>query len=166
LSGQAGTGIEQVDGLEMVASFAPVQAHPHTWAIVFLQPADGDFSGAMLYSSPQKRVDIIVSTTRSDGTVILIEERTLHKIQTELAAKFGGLTRYPAFNGSSTGSDGQVHDDINNAGLFVVAPNTPENIEWFSTYKQTLEARLDQDGIFMMICLSAHNCVRAENIDR
>lgn len=97
---------------------------------------------------------------------ILIEERTLHKIQTELAAKFGGLTRYPAFNGSSTGSDGQVHDDINNAGLFVVAPNTHENIEWFSTYKQTLEARLDQDGIFMMICLSAHNCVRAENIDR
>lgn len=38
LAGQAGTIVEQVDGVEMSASFAPVKTHPHTWAIVFLQP--------------------------------------------------------------------------------------------------------------------------------
>ena len=40
LSGEAGTIVQEVDGVEMVASFAPVNAHPHTWAIVFLQPAE------------------------------------------------------------------------------------------------------------------------------
>ncbi|MGI0048738.1 MAG: cache domain-containing protein [Nitrososphaera sp.] len=39
LSGQAGTIVEQVDGTQMTASYAPVKAHPHTWAIVFMQPA-------------------------------------------------------------------------------------------------------------------------------
>jgi hypothetical protein len=40
LSGQTGTIVEQVDGIQMTASYAPVNAHPHTWAIVFLQPAE------------------------------------------------------------------------------------------------------------------------------
>ena len=39
LSGQAGTVVEEVDGIQMTASYAPVKAHPHTWAIVFMQPA-------------------------------------------------------------------------------------------------------------------------------
>jgi cache domain-containing protein len=38
LSGDAGTLIEQVDGIDMNARFAPVKAHPNTWAIVFLDP--------------------------------------------------------------------------------------------------------------------------------
>jgi len=39
LAGQSGTTVERVDGAEMIASYAPAKAHPHTWAIVFLQPA-------------------------------------------------------------------------------------------------------------------------------
>jgi hypothetical protein len=40
LSGQAGTIVEQVDGIQMTASYAPVKAHPHTWAVVFMQPVN------------------------------------------------------------------------------------------------------------------------------
>jgi hypothetical protein len=39
LRGEAGTAVEMVDGVEMNARFAPVKAHPNTWAIVFLEPA-------------------------------------------------------------------------------------------------------------------------------
>ena len=39
LAGQSGTTIEQVDGQNMAATYAPVRAHPHTWGIVFLRPA-------------------------------------------------------------------------------------------------------------------------------
>ena len=40
LSGESGTVIEQVDGVEMNARFAPIRAHPNMWAIVFLSPAE------------------------------------------------------------------------------------------------------------------------------
>lgn len=39
LAGESGTTAEQIDGTEMTATYAPVRAHPHTWGIVFLQPA-------------------------------------------------------------------------------------------------------------------------------
>ena len=39
LKGEAGTAVETIDGVEMNARFAPVKAHPNTWAIVFLEPA-------------------------------------------------------------------------------------------------------------------------------
>lgn len=40
LSGETGSLVEQVDGAEMTARFAPVSAHPNTWAIVFLEPTE------------------------------------------------------------------------------------------------------------------------------
>jgi hypothetical protein len=40
LSGQAGTIVEQVDSIQMTASYAPVKARPHTWAVVFMQPVN------------------------------------------------------------------------------------------------------------------------------
>ena len=155
LSGQAGTEFEQVDGVEMIANYAPIKAHPHTWGLVFLQPAGnaGLPGAAALYTSPHVRVDIIISTARPDGTTV--GEEMLRDIQTELALEFGGVTRYPPFNGSSLNDDGAVHDGINNAGFFVVAQNTPENVEWFATYKETLEGRLGVDGIFMTMSPSA-----------
>ncbi|MEW6604378.1 MAG: cache domain-containing protein [Thermoproteota archaeon] len=36
LSGESGTMVESVDGVEMNARFAPARAHPNTWAIVIL----------------------------------------------------------------------------------------------------------------------------------
>lgn len=40
LSGEAGTMVEVVDGVEMNARFAPVRAHPNIWAIVILDEPD------------------------------------------------------------------------------------------------------------------------------
>jgi cache domain-containing protein len=40
LSGKTGSLVEQVDGVETNARFAPVNAHPNTWAVVFLEPAE------------------------------------------------------------------------------------------------------------------------------
>jgi hypothetical protein len=40
LSGESGTMVEVVDGVEMNARFAPVRAHPNTWAIVILDEAE------------------------------------------------------------------------------------------------------------------------------
>lgn len=37
---KSGTIVERVDGVEMKARFAPVNTHPNTWAIVFLEPVD------------------------------------------------------------------------------------------------------------------------------
>jgi hypothetical protein len=36
LTGESGTVVEEVDGVEMNARFAPVKAYPNTWAIVIL----------------------------------------------------------------------------------------------------------------------------------
>jgi hypothetical protein len=44
LSGESGTVAEEVDGEEMIAIFAPVKVHPHTWAIVFLKLSEDDTS--------------------------------------------------------------------------------------------------------------------------
>lgn len=38
LSGEAGTLVEQIDGVKMHARFAPVKSYPNAWAIVFLDP--------------------------------------------------------------------------------------------------------------------------------
>ncbi|HEX2614192.1 MAG TPA: cache domain-containing protein [Nitrososphaera sp.] len=152
LSGQTGSEIEEVDGSKMIASFASLQAHPHIWAVVLLEPADNiamdNSSQDTLYTSPYIRTDIIISTKRSDMTVV--DEKMFEEIQTELAEKFGGVTRYPSFNGTSMNA-GVRRDGINNTGFFVVAPNTQENIEWFSSYKETLKSRLNQESIFMTI---------------
>ncbi|MEP0824364.1 MAG: cache domain-containing protein [Nitrososphaera sp.] len=40
LSGESGTIIEVFDGIEMSARFAPVRAHPNTWAVVILDKAN------------------------------------------------------------------------------------------------------------------------------
>ena len=79
-----------------------------------------------------------------------IDEKMFEEIQTELAEKFGGVTRYPPFNGPSRNA-GVRRDGINNTGFFVVAPNKQENIEWLSSYKETLKSRQNQESIFMTI---------------
>ncbi|WP_415281218.1 hypothetical protein [Candidatus Nitrososphaera sp. FF02] len=112
---------------------------------ISLNPAD-------MHTSSHIRVDIIFSTVRDDGSVI--GEDALYEIQRELAEEFGGVTRYPPFSGSSVEADGTIHDGVNNAGFFVVAQNTPENMEKFEAYKETLEARLDK-SVFMTISPSA-----------
>jgi hypothetical protein len=152
LSGQTGSEMEDVDGLKMTASFAPIQAHPHIWAIVFLEPseniANNNSSQDALYTSPYIQTDILISTKRSDMTTI--DEKMFEEIQPELAERFGGVTRHPSFNGTSIHAGVRL-DGINNTGFFVVAPNTQENIEWFSNYKEVLKARLNQENIFMTI---------------
>jgi hypothetical protein len=151
LSGQTGNEVEEVDGSKMIASFAPIQAHPHVWAIVFLEPADNvakDNSQGTLYMSPYIRTDILISTKRSDMTII--DEKMFEETQAELAQKFGGVTRYSSFNGTSMYAGVRL-DGINNTGFFVVAPNTQENVDWFSSYKETLKSRLNQEDIFMTI---------------
>lgn len=152
LSGQTGSEVEDVDGLKMTASFAPIQAYPHIWAIVFLEPSENiaknNSSQDALYTSPYIQTDILISTKRSDMTTI--DEKMFEEIQTELAEKFGGVTRHPSFNGTSIHAGVRL-DGINNTGFFVVAPNTQENVEWFSNYKEVLKARLNQENIFMTI---------------
>jgi len=39
LSGESGTVIEQIDDINMKATFAPVTADPNTWALVVIEPA-------------------------------------------------------------------------------------------------------------------------------
>ncbi len=39
LAGKTGSLVEVVDGKTMKVSYAPVKAHPHTWAVVSMQPA-------------------------------------------------------------------------------------------------------------------------------
>ena len=39
LSGESGTVVEQIDGVDMKATFAPVMADPNTWALVVIEPA-------------------------------------------------------------------------------------------------------------------------------
>lgn len=110
------------------------------------------YKPADIYSSSHIRVDIIFSTVRDDGSVI--GEDALYEIQRELAEEFGGVTRYPPFGGSSVEADGTIHDDTDNAGFFVVARNTPENIEKFEAYRETLETRLGK-SVFMTMSPSA-----------
>jgi hypothetical protein len=81
LSGQTGSEMEDVDGLKMTASFAPIQAHPHIWAIVFLEPseniANNNSSQDALYTSPYIQTDILISTKRSDMAHPYMQESDL-----------------------------------------------------------------------------------------
>ena len=97
-------------------------------------------------SSPQIRADILISAKRNDGTPI--ESERFEEIRTELAARFGGVTVLPNFNGTSI-RDGIRNDGTNNSGFFVIVQNDSDNIEWLIQYKQILKERLDQDRIFM-----------------
>jgi hypothetical protein len=93
-------------------------------------------------------VDILIPSKRNDGTAI--ENEKFDEIRTDLATRFGGVTVLPHFNGTSIRNETR-YDGTNNSGFYVVAPNTAENLEWFSNYKQILKERLDQDRIFMTV---------------
>jgi 4a-hydroxytetrahydrobiopterin dehydratase len=105
-------------------------------------------AASTVFDSPHVRVDYLFSTKRGDGTAI--SQELLEQARTELAERFGGVTVLPTFSGTTI-QDGTRHDGESNAGFFVVAPNTPENIEWFTDYRETMEKRFGIDGIFMTI---------------
>ena len=108
--------------------------------------ADDMANSNKVFDSPQIKVDILVPSKRNDGTAI--ENQKFDEIRTEIAARFGGVTLLPHFNGTSIRNETR-YDGINNSGFYVVVPNTMENLEWFVNYKQTLKDRLQQDRIFM-----------------
>lgn len=108
--------------------------------------ADDMANSNKVFDSPQIKVDILVPSKRNDGTAI--ENQKFDEIRTEIAARFGGVTLLPHFNGTSIRNETR-YDGINNSGFYVVVPNTIENLEWFVNYKQTLKDRLQQDRIFM-----------------
>jgi hypothetical protein len=107
-----------------------------------------DEDDSQVFDSTQIRVDILIPSKRNDGTII--ENEKFDEIRTELATLFGGVTVLPHFNGTSIRNDTR-YDGTNNSGFYVVAPNTAENLEWFTNYKQILRERLDQDRIFMTV---------------
>ncbi|UVS68767.1 4a-hydroxytetrahydrobiopterin dehydratase [Nitrososphaera viennensis] len=105
-------------------------------------------AGKVVFDSPHVRVDYLFSTERGDGTTI--GQELLEQTRTELAERFGGVTVLPPFSGTTI-QNGTRHDGASNAGFFVVAPNTPENIEWFLDYREAIEERFGIDGIFTTI---------------
>jgi 4a-hydroxytetrahydrobiopterin dehydratase len=103
-------------------------------------------AASTVFDSPHVRVDYLFSTKRDNGTAI--SQELLEQARTELAERFGGVTVLPTFSGTTI-KNGTRQDGESNAGFFVVAPNTPENIEWFMDYRETMEKRFGIDGIFM-----------------
>lgn len=100
------------------------------------------------FSSSHIRVDILFPTLRDDGSSV--EEEEIYEVQRDLTLRFGGATRYPPFNGSSMNPDGTVHDGVNNSGFFVIAQNTQTNLDFFDSYREKLQNRLDT-RVFMTI---------------
>lgn len=127
------------------ASFAVYAASNSSKDLAVITDKDNSIQ---VFDSPQIRVDVLIPSKRNDGTVI--ENQKFDEIRTELATRFGGVTVLPPFNGTTIRNDTR-YDGTNNSGFYVVAPNTKENLEWFSNYKQTLKDRLDQDRIFMTV---------------